>query len=377
MKVCHITSVHIYNDTRVFVKECQSLSKQYEVHLIAPNAPSEKIDGIYVHGVHGTDERLKRITSTVRKVYRKALNVNADVYHFHDPELIYVGLLLKKKGKKVVYDVHEDVPKQVLSKDWIPPLFKRPIGWFIKRIESYASKRFDGIITATPEISDRFQTYSSNTVTVQNFPLLKEWEGEQVSPASVKENKAVYVGFISKPRGILEMVEAIGEVNKSKAMDAGLLLGGKFTSSDLEATARNSDGWQYVDFMGWLNREQVRDAMQRARVGLVLIHPEPRYKVSYPVKLFEYMSSGIPVIASDFPLWRSIVEKSDCGLCVDPLNPIEIAEALDWFFKNPEEARRMGENGRKAVEHIYNWDPEAQKLIQLYHTLETGKVKSH
>jgi glycosyltransferase involved in cell wall biosynthesis len=100
--------------------------------------------------------------------------------------------------------------------------------------------------------------------------------------------------------------------------------------------------------------------------GLVTLHPTPAYLDSLPVKMFEYMSAGLPVIASDFPLWREIIEGNDCGLCIDPLDPAAIAAAIDALVSNPARAEQMGRNGRAAVEQHFNWANEERKLLQLY-----------
>jgi glycosyltransferase involved in cell wall biosynthesis len=112
-------------------------------------------------------------------------------------------------------------------------------------------------------------------------------------------------------------------------------------------------------------------------MGLVLLHPEPRFIVSLPIKMFEYMSAGVPVIASNFPIWQEIVENNNCGICVDPLNVNEIADAMKWILENPEEAAQMGRNGRHAVETIYNWEAESKKLVEVYQKLEGSLAASY
>jgi glycosyltransferase involved in cell wall biosynthesis len=109
--------------------------------------------------------------------------------------------------------------------------------------------------------------------------------------------------------------------------------------------------------------------MARAVAGVVTLHPVRNYVDCQPVKMFEYMAAGIPVIASRFPFWLDIVEGNDCGVCVDPFDPAAIAAAIDHFVTHPELAMRMGENGRRAVLEKYNWQPESRKLIDFYEHL--------
>lgn len=361
LRVCHFTSVHDYNDDRIYLKECSALvNSGYETHLVAPEAPDEVSKGIYLHSVPKVEgKRLLRMTKTVWNIYQKALVINADIYHFHDPELIPVGLALKAKGKRVIYDVHEDLPRQILSKSYIPEYFRSPLSAVIESLEDLASKRFDVIITATPFIRDRFLRIVTNAIDINNFPILEEFYTPETSWEE-KEHAVCYVGGISKIRGLIEMVEAIGET-KTK-----LLLAGKFGNPQESHQIRSMAGWENVEELGQLNREGVAQVLAKSMAGLVVLHPIINYLDSLPIKLFEYMSAGIPVIASDFPLWKKIIEENKCGICVDPLNPKAIAEAIEWILAHPDEAKIMGKNGRQAVEQKYNWKNESQKLVDCY-----------
>ncbi|MGG3467861.1 glycosyltransferase family 4 protein [Neobacillus pocheonensis] len=369
MKICHLTSVHPAEDIRIFVKECRFLQQGgFDTSLIVANSETYIKDGVKIVGVKvNAGSRYTRILKGPIQVYKKALEIDADVYHFHDPELLPVGLLLKRKGKKVIYDVHEDVPEQVLSKEWIPAFLRRSISSIVKRIERFASKRFDAVVTATPTINNRFITYNNNSVTIHNFPITNELITEDIPSEGDEKKSAIYIGGITRLRGIVEMVDAMEVVNQDAPVT--LTLAGKFSPESLEEQVKKQSGWKYVDNAGWLTREEVKSYLGQAFVGLVLLHPEPRYIVSYPIKLFEYMSAGIPVIASNFPLWKEIVEESQCGLCVDPLNIQEMAEAILWMHNHPEEAKQLGKNGREAILKKYSWENEAARLVELYKTL--------
>ena len=368
MKVCHITTVHPYKDIRIFIKEAKSLQKNgYEMHLIAPNAPSSIIDGIHVHGINlnrgDRQNRLGRMIKTTNIAYKKAMEINADLYHFHDPELIPAGLKLKRQQKKVIYDVHEDVPRQILQKNWIPRILRTAISSVFEEYETRAVKKMDYVVAATPFIKDRFTSIGCNSIDICNYPLLSEFDNRH-SENTAKENAVCYIGAISKIRGIFEMVDSMSLVHEDH-----LILAGKFASDAERELVKQHSGWSKVSELGYLDRKEIRNVLSKSLAGLVVLHPTINYKDALPIKLFEYMAAGIPVIASDFPLWKEIVEKSDCGICVDPLKPKEIADAIQFYIKNPEEAKRMGGNGRRAVEQIYNWDLESKKLVSVYQTL--------
>jgi hypothetical protein len=360
-KVCHLTSVHTYDDTRIFIKECSTLAASgYETYLVAPGAPDEVRNGVHLQGVHkSSGSRLLRMTSTVWGVYQKAQVINADIYQFHDPELIPIGLLLKLGGKKVIYDVHEDFPQDILDKTWIAPFLRTTIAWLTTIVENFAAKRFDAVVAATPFICARFLKLGANAINVNNYPLLVELHLPDVD-WSQKERLVCYVGGLDQIRGIFEMVEAIGKT------DTKLLLAGQFSEDAQRQQAVAIPGWANVEELGKLNRIQVAKTLAISMAGLVVIRPVPSLINGQPIKMFEYMSAGIPVIASHFPLWKNFIEGNDCGICVDPMNPTAIAEAIQWLISHPEEAKRMGKNGRRAVEEKYNWESQVVPLLNLY-----------
>lgn len=363
MKICHLTSVHPYTDTRISIKECTSLVKEnFEVTLVAPDTCTKEFNNIKIVGVDNPySSRFKRIVGFSNEILKKAKEIDADLYHFHDPELIPVGLKLLKSGKKVIYDVHEDVPRQIYTKHWIPNFLKGITSKVIEIYENYSVKKFDAIVTATPHIKKRFLSIGcTNVIDVNNYPILNELYQPNNLP---KEKKVVYIGKITKVRGIKKMVHAM------KKVEGSLTLGGEFPDPHEENDTKEIEGWNKVDFLGYLDREEIREVFSKSIAGLVVLHPTISYLDSLPVKMFEYMGAGIPVIASNFPLWKEIIEGNDCGICVDPLNENEIANAIQWMFDNPEEAARMGENGRKAIESKYNWTIESEKLIKLYEDL--------
>ncbi len=370
MRLAHLTSAHPRYDTRIFLKMCRSLSAiGHDVTLIvADGKGAEQKEGVRILDVGKSDGRLDRMTGATRRVLKAALELDADLYHLHDPELLAVGLKLKRRGKRVIFDAHEDVPKQILSKSYLHPFVRKPISMATAGFERFACSRLDHVVAATPAIRDKFAALSIKSTDINNFPMLGELDG--AVSWEQKKREVCYVGGVFAARGIVEIVSAIGITRTA----ARLELGGLFIEKDVHAKVKAMPGWARVDELGFLDRAQVRRVLSHSMAGLVTLHPTPAYLDSLPVKMFEYMSAGLPVIASGFPLWREIVEGNDCGICVDPLDPAAIAEAIDRLIENPDLARRMGENGRRAVHERYNWANEEKKLFALYDTVLPSKL---
>lgn len=365
--VHQLTIAHKRWDTRIWVKQVATLRDAglLSAYEVADGDGDAVSDGVTIRDLGESDGR--GFWPRVRLVLR-ATRLNGsrrgEVVHFHDPLFLPGAIWLKLKGRRIVYDVHEDYPRQVLN--WLLPSYIRyGASTTYTFLEWVAGWLFDGIVAATPKIAERFP--EGKTVVVQNFPILEELVVRDTLPYADRPPNFVYVGGISSIRGAKEMVQAISKV--PDYYRATLQLAGSFSPDSLVKELHQLPGWGNTKYLGWVTRPQVASLLGAARAGLVLFHPAPNHIDAQPNKMFEYMAAGLPVIASDFPLWREIVNGAGCGLLVDPLNPTEIAKAMKWMLDHPEEVAAMGCRSRRAVEERYNWDREAEKLLAFYHRL--------
>jgi glycosyltransferase involved in cell wall biosynthesis len=362
VRICHVTSAHPAEDIRIFVKEAVSACKAgYEVHLIAPGERDYVKAGVHIHGIKPAEGgRLTRMWKTVNRVYRKAEWVEADIYHLHDPELLRIALKLKRKGKKVVFDSHEDVPKQIMAKHWIPKIIRLPVARFFGLIEHFVLSRVSGVVAATPFIKARLQKINTACIDINNYPLLEEFP----NPGHSDEKTAdlCYVGGISESRGIFPILDMLEKAPAGMKLE----LAGPFSPPELETRVKSHPGFAKVNYRGVLDRTGIAELLKTCRIGLVTLLPTPNHLESQPIKLYEYMAAGLPVIASDFPYWTKIVREAGCGLTVNPEDPEALLHTVKTLLSDEALMAEMGANGRRAIETHFNWQAEERKLMDFY-----------
>jgi glycosyltransferase involved in cell wall biosynthesis len=365
MNICHLTSAHPRYDIRIFIKMCRSLaSAGHDVSLVVADGLSdENRDGVKIYGVKKEKNRLLRILKSPRRVYKKALLLGAEIYHLHDPELLPVGLKLKKKGKIVIFDSHEDYPSQILHKPYMNRSLLKIISKIYAMYEKRTLKRFDCVIVAAPFSSDKISQWHPSVTDIYNYPQLEEFNNVVRQPMPEDDIPSVcYAGGITEIRGIKEMVKAMEFCTN----DVHLKVAGIFSPSSLRDEVVKIKGWEKTEELGFIDRKEIEKLLGTSRAGLVVLWPTVNDINSFPIKMFEYMAAELPVIASNFPIWKDIVESNKCGICVDPLKPKEIALAIDFIINNREQAFEMGKNGKKAVSEKYNWEIEKEKLLNMY-----------
>jgi len=365
-KVCILTSVHIPFDGRVFHKEAKSLAKAgYDVVLIAKHDRAEVVDGVRLVPLPEPKNRIERMTKVLWRLFRLAVKEDADVYHFHDPELMIVGLLLKLYRKKVIWDVHEHYPNSILDKFWIAAPLRRCISRSFDLFERAVVRFFDYVIYTTPFVGVRYKNLKVPSGRIENYPIVELSDTFEKAP----REKIIYLGGMSRTRGLVEVVEAFRLVAKRYPTWELQLVGSARPASfedELKTLAKRRGIEANVKFIPWVPYEEKEKLSAQASMGIITFLPYANNTSCLPNKLFDYMLVSLPVIASNFPLYREVVEPHQCGLIVDPAQPKAIAKAMMHLIEHPAEARRMGANGRRAVAEQYNWNRESEKLFGIY-----------
>jgi glycosyltransferase involved in cell wall biosynthesis len=370
-RIAHVTTVHRADDNRIYYKECTSLANAgYDTTLLAVHTEQR---GPLVPNVHDVtlarvDSRIGRMTVQSARAARVAAELDADLYHIHDAELLPVALWLSRRGRTVVYDAHEDLDLTFSYKHYIPRGLRAASGRLARTIEHAIASHLSGIIAATPSIGARLSGLGVPTEVVQNFPRLEELGVPDVGADRRNGSRLLYVGAISEARGLSSMLNALTHLDASVELD----LAGQFKPSTLRTAALNHPSWSRVREHGFASRKQVRELVRAANVGFVLFDPEPNYLTCYPTKMFEYMAAAVPVIASDIPFWRTLVDDERSGVTVNPKRPEMVAECVRRILDDRDWATELGNNGRAAVLSKYNWAAEEVKLLRFYSRLLSG-----
>ena len=359
MKIVHLTTVHPQNDNRIFYKECVTLKKAgFDVNLIVADGQNTITDGVEIIAFPKAKGRLKRVFKTsIIDILKVCKKVDANAYHFHDPELIFAGLYLKLMGKKVVYDIHENTSASILSKPYIKSkIVKKIISKSFDIFEKMVANFFDAIVTARPDISKKFK--HKNLITLRNFPILPDFSKMQEIEIKKDKPSVIFVGGMTEIRGIHQLLDAF----ENYLDDVELWLLGPITEDKLKK--RISSGVKNVKYFGIVEAYEVFSYIKKADIGIITFLPVPNHIETLATKPFEYMACGKPMIMSNFKYWQDTFK--DSSIYVDPKNSLEIAQRIKDLLQDKDLMKKMSKQNLELSQKEYNWQKESQKLVDLY-----------
>ena len=364
-KVVHLSSAHPAFDNRIFLKECRSLAAAgYRVVLVVPHVRDETVDGIQVCAVPVAKGRLERFVLTVVRVFRRALREQGDLYHFHDPDLIPFGLLLGwLTGRPVVYDVHEPYADSIATRQWLPKPFRWLAGLVYDGLEGLARRHCAFVI------AERYYArWLPQATPVLNYPRLEAFAALRAIPPQRPAAGRIcllYTGVLYLDRGAMAYAALAERLDDAEIHLVGYC--SKEVAETMRAACRTPERLVFDGIDEHLPHERlVRAYHEPWTAALGLLFDIPKYREKEPTKFFEYMAAGLPLIVTRTPVWQELVEGTGAGLCVDPADLDEVVAAVRRLAGNPEEARAMGEAGRRAVEERFSWAGQAANLEQLY-----------
>jgi glycosyltransferase involved in cell wall biosynthesis len=378
MHVCHITTVHPVKDARIFYRMCRGLVRRgIDVTLIAPKTFSEES----LLRPSSWNTRLGQAPRPLRAgiALKAALDERADLYHFHDPELIPLGFALKilRPSSRVVYDVHEDYPSMMRDKYWLPKALRPWASAGVKVANDLASKFLDGIVLADPGVAVDFQRWAAHRSQIYyNFPSLAVFDGALRRPAESRVD-LVYIGGISERAGIFVLFDAL-KILAQEGLEPSVRLAGytdgeKGLAMVRDVIQRLGLGPQ-VQFDGRIPHREVPSWIGSGSIGLVLLQAVPKFMKNIPTKMFEYWACGLPVLASNLPPARQFVTEGKNGYLFAPDNAKQLADRIAYLLLHSEEREAMGRAGRRAVEEIWNNESQVDGLVGFYEKLWMGRA---
>lgn len=354
--MCVVTSAHDFNDDRIFHKQIKSfLDEGWNVtYLSKPPAFAFEHPGFKHISIPPITGKLKRITA-INKLFKLCMHVDTDVYHMHDPELIFLARKLHKQGKKVVFDVHEDYKSSILATG-LP--FKGIIAQAWDKLEKSICNKLDYIVCADSYIYNRYN--NPNKLVLGNYPP-KSFLPDRI-PEKPDIFTIVYAGGVNKARGVERLIFALDKVDAPFRLS----LIGPCSDPDLEKLIRSRS---YIDYHGKVDWTEVKNYLIKGSIGVALYEPSINFTYCTGegiVKIFEYLGNGLPVITSDFPNLANFINSNNVGTTVDPLSIENIAEEVMAYIQNPEKLKTQAAQGYKLVNETYNWDMAKQILIDVY-----------
>jgi len=366
--ITHITTVHYRYDVRVNYKYCQTLSKinKSVTLLIADGNGFEKINDLDIVDI-GKPRfgRIGRLIIGNFKVFLYLISHRTDLLHFHDPELLPIAFLMKMFGKKVIYDMHENLPLEILTKNYLPKGLRKILSSTVNHFQQFVF-RFVPVIFAEISYVRHFPSASQKEI-ILNYPLKNIADSFKTNKQ--KEFTLGYMGGVTIERGALVTLEAIAKLREDDVLVNVIFVGpvADEVSETLIYNKATKEGW--ATFEGRLKPIDGWEKMSQCHVGLAILQDSPNFTESYPTKLFEYMLMNLPIITSNFPLYKEVIDESNCGITVTPSSIKEIIEAISWFFNNKDEVVKMGKRGRVTAEQKYSWESEFSKLTTFYNNI--------
>jgi len=376
MRICFLSSSHPPQDKRVFEKEACTLAEEgFDVFHLAPSIDEtvKVINNVTLVTYQGFNGLFSRALG-LPKLYKMAHKVDADVYHCNEVDSWLVGLMLKLFSRRAcVFDVHEHYPEEfseVRVVSWLQPLVSGVIRYAIKVLSMFT----DRIVVAKSSLLDEFSFLDSGKViAVQNYSHKSDIRSEGKIKKRDGVLDIVHLGLINRYRGWPQLLEAITLLKKESVRL--LVLGSINDGSENDFLKAVSElGLEgVVEYKKWAPYNEAMQMVERSDVGIICFQPGLYNHVhALPHKMFDYMRVGLPVIAPDFAVEVSkIISDSSCGILVDTSDPKSISDAIKRYSIEGVLLQEHGSNGFYAVQDLYNWENEGEKLISMYRVIES------
>ncbi|MBD3338568.1 MAG: glycosyltransferase [Candidatus Lokiarchaeota archaeon] len=378
--VCMLSTGHGPLDDRIYYKEVHSLRKKYSsIYMIMPDGKddfpqdNEQIKFIPLRKVNSLLSRFLIIPQALIKL----LKLKPTVCHFHDFELIFTLPFIRLFSSiKIIYDIHEVYPEMAYDSQKIPKLLRPLMEKLVDISERFFARFAHYLITADENIAERFKSPGYRVEIVYNYPRLQLFAPKEDQILQLKQKyygkiPIIYSGTMSINKGIYQMVRAMVLIKKYHD-NILLILAGPMDEqmrAKVKQIMRELQLENNVQILGKVPHHEIVNYISIAKVGLIAYLPIPKYHKNIPIKQFEYMSCGIPVLGANLPPIASYIQKANCGRTFDSTKEEELAKGVRMILDDRNGWKRTSESGKKAVLAWWNWDKMEPKLFSVYDQL--------
>jgi len=372
-KICIITSSHPPFDKRIYNKEALSLAKMgFDIDIIAPT----KLNGKDKNNINflGFSKKSKIINIPLNwiQIFKLTLKNHYLIYHFHDPDLLILGIILKIiTSRPVIYDVHEHYPERILQY-WNPNIIVKSLRWLFEMFENFCSRIINNIIVVENNQFKRFNKLKCNVIKLSNYAKIEDYSLTINSKKEYNNKVAIHIGSLQKSRGTYEFIKIAKLVNKLNRQIKLVFVDWFYTKNERDlfnTIIEKEQARQYIDIVPPVKSNKISSLLKSADIGLSLLLPLGQSRIAIPTKLFEYMACGLPIIAETSPYNKQFIEQNDCGILVKHNDIDRFASEIVDLIADQDLMKKYGDNGKKAFITKYNWEIQEIKLKKYYHNL--------
>lgn len=369
LRICFVTSMHDWNDDRIFERAAVGLaSLGHQVTFVAPAGNDMESEGVFIKAITKRT-RIQKHLFGPGEAFRQMKKIEADIYHFYNPNMMWKMRGWAKKGHAVFIDIHENYEARVDALP-LPAWFRKKAVICYRSLENWFCSSYNGITVVTETMAQKLSSSGTPVLVVDNVPYLKRLE--QVQPAEIKDIRPTIItsGSHSDARNCMKAVEALPFIVK-EVPGVMMKFVGRFQPPEYEKALIQkanelgvSGNFETEGMLPWLENFK---RISKAHIGCVFYNDNLNNRVTLPNRLYEYMYVGLAVLGEDFPEVRNVLNKNNCGEVVNSQDPKDIAEKAIRLLKNPAQLNEYTKNARKAILLNHNFENALKALETFYY----------